>query len=180
MEQRQQRRKGHGRFPPATCEGSADGHEQAWAKNHRHQLSPSPVPMLCVWAKNLPQTRVLCVPRKGTVRGLVASPRCLPRDRGQLASRPCAARPASGEWGLHARVQAWSDFLARAWADFLGGERCLPAPRSWTACLASVGSLPHDCLLHAPREPGLHPCPRACAAHSLPRAGELCLFLASG
>ena len=139
-----------------------------------------PSPCSASGQKIFPKQTVLCVPRKGTVRGLVASPRCLPRDRGQLASRPCAARPASGEWGLHARVQAWSDFLARAWADFLGGERALPAPRSWTACLASVGSLPHDCLLHAPREPGLHPCPRACAAHSLPRAGELCLFLASG
>ena len=82
------------------------------------------------------RARVLCLPREGAVRGLLASARCLPRDPALLA----------------------------------------PWPRA--ACLASVGSVPRDCLPHAPREPGLHPCPRACAARSMPRAGELCLFLA--
>ena len=82
-----------GSFPPATCEGSADGHEQAWASE-----------------------------------GAVPAP------------RGCRARPAL--------------------------KRALPAPRPCAACLASVGSLP--------REPGLHPCPRACAARAACRARASC------
>ena len=108
MEQRQQRRKGHGHFPPPTCEGSADGHEQAWA-------SAGAVPA--------PRSRVPCL----------ATMRCLPRQWG-------------GEWSPHARALAWADFLARAWAPCLGGERALLASPAWAVCRATACCMPHASL----------------------------------
>ncbi|PAL53751.1 hypothetical protein CEJ84_20140, partial [Acinetobacter baumannii] len=87
---------GHGHFPLATSEGSADGHAQA--------LLAAPA-----WAS------------AGAVPCL-ATPRCLPREWGV---------------GLYARAQAWSDFLARAWAACLGGERALLASPAWAVCRAA-------------------------------------------
>ena len=98
-------------------------------------------------ATRVPIAGVVPAPRGCCARH--ARKRALPALRFRAA---CLAtlRCLPWEWGLHAHAEAWSDFLVRAWAACLGGERALP-------CLTG------RCL---PRERGQlsAPLPAACSA----------------
>ena len=63
-----------------------------------------------------------------------------------LATMRCLPRQWGGEWSPHARALAWADFLARAWAPCLGGERALLASPAWAVCRATACCMPHASL----------------------------------
>ena len=121
---------------------------------------------------------VLYLPREGAVRGMLASKRhALPALRLRAA---CLAtlRYLPWEWGLHAHAEAWSDFLVRAWAACLGGDRALPCPTG--RCLSRErgqfsAPLPAACSARARilgREPELGLCKKStpkqfgCSSHT--------------
>ena len=117
--------------------------------------------------------------------------RGLPRDRGQLASRACAACRASGgcmacaslaslERGLRALVASARCLasLERRQFALLAAARCMPlelrqfAARVPGACRARARILPRERALRA-REAGLHPSHEFALPSS--RVGEACL-----
>ena len=117
--------------------------------------------------------------------------RGLPRDRGQLASRACAACRASGgcmpraslaslERGLRALVASARCLasLERRQFALLAAARCMPlelrqfAARAPGACRARARILPRERALRA-REAGLHPSHEFALPSS--RVGEACL-----
>ena len=132
-----------------------------------------------------------CRASRAIVPGLLASARRLPHDRGQLASRACAACRASGgcmpraslaslERGLRALVASARCLasLERRQFALLAAARCMPlelrqfAARVPGACRARARILPRERALRA-REAGLHPSHEFALPSS--RVGEACL-----
>ena len=131
--------------------------------------------------------RGMVVATRVPIAGVVPAPRgCCARHARKHALPALRLRAAClatlrylpWEWGLHAHAEAWSDFLVRAWAACLGGDRALPCPTG--RCLSRErgqfsAPLPAACSARARilgREPELGLCKKStpkqfgCSSHT--------------